>query len=888
MSSRPPRVFISYSHDDEAHRGRVLALANQLRADGIDAWLDRYEQAPREGWPRWMERQLREADFVVVVCTQTYRRRFDGLEEPGKGRGVTWEGLLATQLLYEEGTLNRKLVPVLFGGMTDDAVPLPLKPFTRFRLPDQYPALYHLLARQPEVTAPLLGERREPLARDELPSLAEPPARSEGLPPPEGDPRILAGLTTEIANLRRTIERATAEASSARETSSLGPLPLLQRRRHGRRLAVVVFAAALLSAFVAWNWGELRGAPAGALIERLVRLPSPVPGFFNIGIARLANDEDGEQRRKIESALRDLEGIRVSASPREIALSGAQLQEALSNGHAEAERYLNDSGFDALIWGEVLGTGGDAALKLYWTTAPGVRRSTEAFNFEPNQTLPSLFWSEMADVLRLVVTTSAAAFSEREGEYVGDQLAPFVDRVRKLLSSESVRAGLEIGELQTILAYALTMLATQTGQDSLLREAVDLNRKTLGGLSRERAPLDWAATQNSLGNALSVFGERESDTAPLEEAVFVYRNALQERTRARVPLEWAETQNNLGSALSRLGQREPDAGRLEESVASFRYALEEYTAERVPLRWAAVQANLGAALQLLGKREFGAARLEEAVAAYGNALQVRTRDRAPLDWARTQTNLGGALTALGERAAGTELLEDAIEAHRLALQELTRERVPLDWAIAQNNLGGALSTLGERESDTALLEEAVAVHRDALQVRTRERAPLDWATTQNNLGIALQALGELESGAARLEEAAAAYRDALRERTRERVPLDWARTQHNLGNALQMIGDREPGTARLEEAVAAYRDALQERTLVRVPLEWATTQNNLGHALAMLGERESGTARLEEAVRAYRSALMVFSEEHPGHYRELAIRNLESAERLIEDRSPAE
>ena len=32
----PPRVFISYSHDDPAHEERVLKLADRLCADGID------------------------------------------------------------------------------------------------------------------------------------------------------------------------------------------------------------------------------------------------------------------------------------------------------------------------------------------------------------------------------------------------------------------------------------------------------------------------------------------------------------------------------------------------------------------------------------------------------------------------------------------------------------------------------------------------------------------------------------------------------------------------------------------------------------------------------------------------------------------------------------
>ena len=37
-----PRVFISYSHDSDDHRARVLGLSERLRADGIETILDRY------------------------------------------------------------------------------------------------------------------------------------------------------------------------------------------------------------------------------------------------------------------------------------------------------------------------------------------------------------------------------------------------------------------------------------------------------------------------------------------------------------------------------------------------------------------------------------------------------------------------------------------------------------------------------------------------------------------------------------------------------------------------------------------------------------------------------------------------------------------------------
>jgi hypothetical protein len=73
-----PRLFISYSHDSAEHEDRVLALADRLRDDGIDALIDQYETAPPDGWPMWMDREIQRADFVAMVCTETYLRRVEG------------------------------------------------------------------------------------------------------------------------------------------------------------------------------------------------------------------------------------------------------------------------------------------------------------------------------------------------------------------------------------------------------------------------------------------------------------------------------------------------------------------------------------------------------------------------------------------------------------------------------------------------------------------------------------------------------------------------------------------------------------------------------------------------------------------------------------------
>ena len=145
------RVLVSYTQEAAAHRDRCRELADRLRDDGIEAWIDQYVPAPPEGWPRWMQQQITASTFVILVCTPTFCRRFEGTETPGVGHGATWEGLIATQVLYDNGARNEKLVPVLFDDATPEAVPRVLRPFTRHVLWADYDGLYRHLTAQPAI-----------------------------------------------------------------------------------------------------------------------------------------------------------------------------------------------------------------------------------------------------------------------------------------------------------------------------------------------------------------------------------------------------------------------------------------------------------------------------------------------------------------------------------------------------------------------------------------------------------------------------------------------------------------------------------------------------------------------------------------------------------------
>jgi TIR domain len=129
-----PKVFISYSHDSRGHMDRVLTTSDRLRADGIDCHIDQYEVSPSEGWPRWMVNQIEDADFVLVVCTENYERRFRGKGETGKGLGVRWEGAIITQEIYEAETHNTMFIPVLSSPDHSAYIPIVLRGVTCYNL----------------------------------------------------------------------------------------------------------------------------------------------------------------------------------------------------------------------------------------------------------------------------------------------------------------------------------------------------------------------------------------------------------------------------------------------------------------------------------------------------------------------------------------------------------------------------------------------------------------------------------------------------------------------------------------------------------------------------------------------------------------------------------
>lgn len=107
MADRPPRVFISYSHDSDEHKTWVRQLATQLRYKGVDAVLDQWDLKPGKDVPLFMEEQLSQCDHAILVCTKRY------VEKANEGTGgVGYERMIVSAEMVKDIDAG-KFIPII-------------------------------------------------------------------------------------------------------------------------------------------------------------------------------------------------------------------------------------------------------------------------------------------------------------------------------------------------------------------------------------------------------------------------------------------------------------------------------------------------------------------------------------------------------------------------------------------------------------------------------------------------------------------------------------------------------------------------------------------------------------------------------------------------------
>jgi len=154
---KAPKVFISYSHEDESHQDWVLQLATRLRSNGIDVVLDRWNLNYGHNVASFMERGLSTANRVVSICSENYVRKADEGE-----RGVGYEKQIITAEMMSN--LNGNWVVPIIKNNPSKAIPsfLSGKLYIDFEKKLSYESNYEELLREllevPSLPIPPIGK----------------------------------------------------------------------------------------------------------------------------------------------------------------------------------------------------------------------------------------------------------------------------------------------------------------------------------------------------------------------------------------------------------------------------------------------------------------------------------------------------------------------------------------------------------------------------------------------------------------------------------------------------------------------------------------------------------------------------------------------------------
>lgn len=121
MNDITPSAFISYSWDNETHKDWVKSLAARLRSDGIRVILDQWHTIPGDQLPAFMEKSIRDNDYVLIICTSNYKEKSEG-----RMGGVGYEGDIISAEIFSNRN-DRKFIPILRGSQWETCAPIWLK-----------------------------------------------------------------------------------------------------------------------------------------------------------------------------------------------------------------------------------------------------------------------------------------------------------------------------------------------------------------------------------------------------------------------------------------------------------------------------------------------------------------------------------------------------------------------------------------------------------------------------------------------------------------------------------------------------------------------------------------------------------------------------------------
>lgn len=200
IESTAPLVFISYSHDSPEHKKWVSELARYLMDNGVKVILDQWELGLGDDVPKFMEKSVKIADRVLMICSETYVTKAN----EGSG-GVGYEAMIVTgEIIRDLGT--SKFIPVVRQG--NGEIVLPDSVSTRFYVDfserqdfiQSLETLLRELHKAPALPKPSLGKNPFALtpSGEEIPEAKVKPVSIPKITPYKGDIKQIYLTALEI------------------------------------------------------------------------------------------------------------------------------------------------------------------------------------------------------------------------------------------------------------------------------------------------------------------------------------------------------------------------------------------------------------------------------------------------------------------------------------------------------------------------------------------------------------------------------------------------------------------------------------------------------------------------------------------------------------------
>jgi tetratricopeptide (TPR) repeat protein len=861
---RSPTALISYSHDSPEHEQAVLELCNRLRERGIDAFVDQFLLgAPSEGWPLWMERQIEQRDFTLMVCTEAYLRRFMEIEAHGVGRGVVWEARILRNLLYEDTNWHGRIIPVLLDPDAGAFVPTVFRGnFYDISEERGFAGLLRHLLREPGAQPGALGSLGPQGSRwsaFERPWLVPDAMRTHYF---TGREDLLAGLRQQLLEHHRTalsglgglgktqtaIEYALRHRADYPDgvfwvnAETIGALTngfvaiatalRLSAAESDDQDKVVKAALAWLNANNGWllildnadDWREVQPfLPERGKGDLLITSRESV--FASLGIPRALELDDLDTDEAVRFLLLRTGRKDVDSSDRAAAVELATELGNLPLALEQAAAYIAETN---AAFSDYLSAFRKRRVALLEKAVGLVARDTIAVTWAANFEAVERASPAAADVLRVsaLLAPDAIPFElfYRGAPVLGGPISETLADADELAMAETLRPLARYSlirsdpALRVFSVHRLVQEIVWTAFTEAKRRTMEVERR--------------ACVERTVRALDAVFPKVELTTWEQCERLVPHITAL----AGRADFGDAEPEA-AGRVLNRTGRYLWQRGRHEDAAALFERALA--IGERALGR---DHPDVARSLDHLAITRSRQGRYADAQALHERAMAIyeRVLGRDHPDVVRLLNNIANVHYEAGRYAEAQPLHERV-----LAIRERSCGPDHPDVATSLNNLGIVNSGQGRHAEAQALYERALAIWERALGL------------DHPYVAQSLHNLGEAHAKQGQYAEAQALHERALEIRERA-LGLD----HQQVAESLNSLGKVHRDQGRFPEAQAFYERALViwERTLGPDHPDRAYSFNNLGIVLMDQGRYDEAELPFERAIEIRERAL---GPDHP-------------------------